>query len=233
MSDPGSAAGSPGRGGAGGDLGANPGRFITFEGGEGSGKTTQSRALAEALRGHGVKVVHTHEPGGTPGADAVRALLVSGDVDRWDGHTEALLHFAARRDHLVRLIWPTLAGGAWVVCDRFADSTMAYQGYGMGLGRDAVAQLYRLVVDTFAPDMTVILDLPVAAGLSRAASRPGAVQRYERMEADFHRRLRDGFLDISRREPGRCVVVDADRPIDAVTAEVLGLVSDRFALGLT
>lgn len=213
--------------GAGGD----PGKLITFEGGEGSGKTTQARALAEHLRGRGQAVVQTHEPGGTVGADAIRELLVTGPVDRWDGETEALLHFAARRDHLTRLIRPALARGDWVVCDRFADSTMAYQGYGHRLGRDAMARLHGFVVGDFAPDLTIILDLPVAAGLERAARRPGSAQRYERMAPDFHQRLRDGFLDIARREPDRCVVVDARQPIDAIQAEVLGLIATRFALG--
>ena len=211
--------------------GGDPGKLITFEGGEGSGKTTQALALVEHLRGRGRAVVQTHEPGGTVGADAIRELLVTGPVDRWDGETEALLHFAARRDHLTRLIRPVLARGDWVVCDRFADSTMAYQGYGHGLGRDAVARLYGFVVGDFAPDMTIILDLPVAAGLERAARRTGSAQRYERMAPDFHQRLRDGFLDIARREPNRCVIVDAQQPIDAIQAEVLGLIAARFALG--
>ena len=137
------------------------GRFITFEGGEGAGKTTQLRFLADALRAHRVDPFMTREPGGSTGAEEIRHLLVSGEPGRWDSITEALLHFAARRDHLVRTVWPTLSSGRWVISDRFADSTLAYQGYGHGLPAHLIEQLYTFTVGAFTPDLTIILDLPV------------------------------------------------------------------------
>ncbi len=204
------------------------GRFITFEGGEGAGKSTQLKRLAESLRARGHEVVTTREPGGSPGAEQIRALLVSGDPDRWDGTTEALLHFAARRDHLRRTVWPALEAGRWVLCDRFADSTLAYQGYGHGLPHQDIRDLYRLAVGDFAPDLTLILDLPVETGLSRAAGRGGDEDRYEKMKGGFHQRLRDGFLSIAAAEPDRCAVVPADRPLDEVTAAILAIIDERL-----
>jgi dTMP kinase len=207
------------------------GRFITFEGGEGGGKSTQLKLLAEALAGSGLEVVTTREPGGSPGAEDIRALLVQGDVLRWDGITEALLHSAARRDHLVRTVWPALARGAWVLCDRFADSTLAYQGYGHGLALATIENLTRITVGDFAPDLTLVLDLAVETGLGRAGGRGGAEDRYERMDAAFHQRLRQGFLAIARADPGRCVVVDAARPVAEVHQAVLAAVTDRLGTG--
>ncbi len=204
------------------------GRFITIEGGEGAGKSTQVRRLADVLRDAGHSVVATREPGGSDGADRIRDLLVRGPADRWDPETELLLHFAARRDHLVRTVWPALERGEWVISDRFADSTMAYQGYGHELGRVAVEQIYASVVGQFGPDLTLILDLPVDEGLRRAASRRDGEDRYERMDIAFHRRLRDGFLDIAKREPGRCVVVDAMGSEDEVAARLDAAVRDRL-----
>jgi len=210
----------------------NPARFITFEGGEGAGKSTQVARLVAALERAGIATLRTREPGGSPGADAIRALLVTGETDRWDATTELLLHAAARRDHLVRTVRPALAAGRWVVSDRFADSTMAYQGSGHGLSRVAVATVHGLVAGEFAPDLTLILDLPVEQGLARAATRPGAETRYERMGRDFHERLRAGFLDIARREPRRCAVIDAMAPVDRVAAQVLAIVAERLAVTL-
>lgn len=206
------------------------GRFITLEGGEGAGKSTQIRLLSETLRGRGLDVVTSREPGGSPGAEAVRRLLVSGDTGRWEPMTEALLHFAARRDHLVRTVWPALERGAWVICDRFADSTMAYQGYGLGLGRAPVERLYSLAIGAFAPDLTLILDLAPELGVDRARARGDAEDRYERMDISFHRRLRDGFLDIARREPARCAVIDANQTIEGVQASVYEVVCRRLSL---
>lgn len=203
-------------------------RFITIEGGEGAGKSTQIGRLSARLAAAGIDVLTTREPGGAPGADAIRRLLVEGAPERWDAETEALLHFAARRDHLVRTVWPALDAGRWVVCDRFADSTMAYQGYGHRLGRDFVAALYRLVVGDFAPDLTLILDVPVMTGLARAEVRGGDETRYEAMDEGFHERLREGFLDIAAREPERCVVIDAGRDADAVAADVWTAVAQRL-----
>ena len=210
------------------------GRFITFEGGEGGGKSTQLKLLAEALAGRGQEVVTTREPGGSPGAEDIRALLVNGTVDRWDATTEALLHSAARRDHLVKTVWPALGRGAWVLCDRFADSTLAYQGYGHGIALETIETLTRLAVGDFAPDLTVILDLPVEIGLARAGGRANACassaeDRYERMGAAFHQRLRLGFLTIAGADPERCVVVDASRPVEEVRADILAVVDQRLA----
>lgn len=207
------------------------GRFITLEGGEGAGKTTQIRLLADALSACGIDVVLTREPGGSQGAEEIRALLVSGETGRWGPVTEALLHTAARRDHLERTVWPALDVGRWVICDRFFDSTMAYQGYGLGLGRDLIAALQATALGNFRPDLTLILDLPVETGLARANARRGGEDRYERMDLDFHHRLRDGFLDIAGREPDRCAVIDAAHPVETVQARILDIVTRR--LGVT
>ena len=207
------------------------GRFITVEGGEGAGKSTQVKALAEHLTAAGLTVVATREPGGAAGADRIRKLLVHGPVDRWDAQTQLLLHFAARRDHLVRTVWPALDRGTWVISDRFADSTMAYQGYGHQLGRAAVEQLYALTVGNFEPDLTLILDLPVELGLARAAERGLAENRYEQMDIAFHRRVRAGFQDIAKREPQRCAIIDAAGETAAVATHLHETVGARLALG--
>ncbi|MEI6987412.1 MAG: dTMP kinase, partial [Rhodospirillaceae bacterium] len=206
------------------------GRFITFEGGEGAGKSTQTRRLARALESGGFEVVTSREPGGSPGAELIRELLVNGEAGRWSPTTESLLHFAARRDHLERSVWPALDRGAWVLCDRFADSTMAYQGWGLGLDCELVAGLYRLVVGSFAPDLTILLDLPAEAGLARALAR-SAADRYEGMDLAFHRRLRDGFLNIARLDPERFAVVDATPDQDTVAAAVLAAVKQNLLEG--
>ncbi len=207
-------------------LGA-PGHFITLEGGEGAGKSTQIARLAEALSA-GREVVTTREPGGAPGAEMIRKLLVEGPADKWDGTTEALLHFAARHDHLRTTVWPALEHGAWVISDRFADSTRAYQGWGHGLDLATLDRLYDVAVGAFRPDLTLILDLPVEVGLARAASRRGAETRYESLPRDFHDRVREGFLAIARNEPERCAVIDASRGIDAVAAAIARVVAERL-----
>ena len=203
------------------------GRFITLEGGEGAGKSTQLRRLVATLRTRGLEVVTTREPGGSPGAEEIRALLVTGGAGRWSPVSEALLHFAARRDHLERTIWPALERGAWVISDRFADSTMAYQGYGLGLNQDVITRLYANVIGKFFPDITLVLDLPAEAGLARAQAR-SAADRYEQMDLAFHRRLREGFLDIAAHDPRRCAVIDAAGSEDAVAAEILAAVDRRL-----
>lgn len=208
-------------------------RFITLEGGDGAGKSTQIRLLAKKLRQAGIKVLVTREPGGAPGAEAIRKLLVAGGVNRWDGLSEALLHFAARREHLVKTIWPAMAKGTWVISDRFADSTLAYQGYGMGVDRDTIRALYDLTVGGFAPDLTLILDLPPQAGLARAKKRKsGAARenRYERMNAAFHARLRGAFRKIAKAEPARCVLIEADRAPEAVAHAIWTALARRFKL---
>lgn len=206
------------------------GRFITLEGGEGGGKSTQARRLAGYLEEAGVEVVLTREPGGAPGAEEIRKLLVDGDVHRWDAVTEALLHFAARRDHLISTVLPALERGAWVISDRFADSTIAYQGYGHGVEFAALASLYEICVGALKPDLTLILDLPVAEGLARAASRAGGEDRYERMDAPFHERLRNGFLEIAKGEPDRCVVIDASEDEESVQEAIRACLNDRLML---
>lgn len=200
------------------------GLFITLEGGEGSGKSTQSKRLQAKLESEGHSVVITREPGGSPGAEAIRSLLVTGATDRWDGMTEALLLFAARRDHVERTIKPALGSGAIVICDRFTDSTMAYQGYGHDLGRDPVEQLNKIALNDFKPDITLILDIAVEEGLKRAVSRGGDEQRYEDMDVAFHHRLRKGFIDIAKRNPNRCHVIDATGSEDEVAIRLQGVV---------
>ncbi len=206
------------------------GRFITLEGGEGVGKSTQVRRLAVALRERGYDVVTTREPGGSPGAEEIRQVLITGGGERWSPVTEALLLFAARRDHLERTIWPALERGAWVISDRFADSTLAYQGHGHELNQDIIIRLYANVIGKFYPDLTLVLDLPVEAGLARVHAR-GAADRYEEMDIAFHRRLRQGFLDIAAHDPRRCVVIDASEPEEAVAAGILETVGRRLLAG--
>jgi dTMP kinase len=205
------------------------GRFITLEGGEGAGKSTQIHRLKSWLEKRGHVVVATREPGGSPGAETVRKLLVEGPVERWDGTTEALLHFAARREHLRSTVWPALKRGEWVVSDRFADSTRAYQGYGHGLDLDMLDKLYDIAVGDFRPDLTLILDLPVEMGLTRAAARRGTETRYESLPRAFHDRVHAGFLEIAHKEPERCAVVDATRDIEAIAADVAKLVGERLS----
>ena len=207
-------------------------KFITFEGGEGAGKSTQIGLLAAALTAAGIPVQTTREPGGSPGAEQIRELLVTGAGDRWDAMTEALLHFAARREHLRSVVWPTLAAGQWVLSDRFADSTMAYQGYGHGLGRAPIEQLYDLVVGKFAPDLTLILDVPVALGLERALARRDGEDRYEGLDGAFHERLRQGFREIAEREPHRCVLIDGSGAVESVQAAVQACVAERLDVAL-
>jgi dTMP kinase len=211
---------------------ARPGKFITLEGGEGGGKSTQITRLKQALEGAGLTVITTREPGGTPAGERIRALLVEGEPGSLSPTAEALLHFAQRAEHLERIIRPALARGAWVISDRFADSTMAYQGYGHRLGRKPIEALYKLVCGSFRPHLTLILDVPVELGLERAASRRGSETRYERMDAAFHERLRKGFRDIAQRDKKRCVLVDASQPIETVTTEVLAAVRRRLKIKL-
>lgn len=211
---------------------AASGKFITVEGGEGAGKSTQVRLLVEAFGRAGIDALATREPGGSSGAEAIRRLLLEGDTERWDAIGETLLFFAARRDHVGRTIRPALGAGKYVICDRFTDSTIAYQGYGRGLPLADLLALRRFALGDFTPDLTLILDLPVADGLRRAASRPGAADRFERLDRTFHQRLRDGFLAIAKAEPERCAVIDAAAGIDAVHGAIVSAVSSRLGLVL-
>lgn len=203
------------------------GRLITFEGGDGAGKSTQTARLADYLAGLGVEVVCTREPGGTAEAEAIRLLLVSGDRG-WDPLTEAMLHFAARREHVEKRIRPALASGKWVVSDRFYDSTVAYQCYGQGVAPEDEAVLRRLAIGDLQPDLTLLLDIPVAAGRERALARQKS--RYEAMNDDLHLRVRTGFLEIARREPERLAVIDAAQDPDSVARAVQTVVAGRFGL---
>jgi dTMP kinase len=198
------------------------GLFITLEGGEGAGKSTQAARLAKRLRAAGRSAVTTREPGGSTGAEAIRALLVTGEVDRWSATAETLLMYAARFDHVERVVVPALARGDIVICDRFADSTRAYQGAGGGAN---LALIDALEAETRAlcwPDLTLIFDLAPGQGLGRASSRPGEETRFEAKGLAFHRRLRDAFLAIARAEPDRCQIIDAaadEADVEAVVWE--------------
>lgn len=219
---------------------AGKGIFITLEGGDGTGKSTQIRLLAEALTAAGVDAVTTREPGGTLQAERIRNLLLQRDSGTFDPLTEAMLMFSARREHLVNKIWPEMEAGKWVISDRFADSTRAFQGYGMGLDSGLIEKLYALVAGDFQPDLTFIFDIDPEAGLSRSMKQKGQTQdatestedRYERMGLAFHSRLRDGFLSIAKQYPDRCVIIDAAQDIQSVHRQVLRVIEDRYGVSL-
>ena len=200
------------------------GRFITLEGGEGAGKSTQARLLADALCDLGLPVLRTREPGGAPGAEMLRELLLSGTI-AWSAPAEALLHFAARAEHVEQSIRPALAAGMGVVCDRFADSTMAYQGYGQGADRVMIATLTGLI--GLVPDVTIVLDVSDAVALGRLRTRGGAADRYERLDAAFHARVNEGFRAIARAAPERCILIAADGSEAEVHAAVMRAVWQR------
>ena len=208
------------------------GRFITIEGGEGAGKTTQVRLLAAALKRMRIPVRATREPGGSPSGEAIRRLLLEGHGERWNAVGEALLLVAARSDHVARLIAPSLAQGIWVVSDRFADSTLAYQGYGRGLALEDLAMLHRFALGSFAPDLTVILDLPAETGLSRAAARGSVGDRFERLDRAFHERLREGFRKIAADNTARCVLIDGSSDPQTVHRAILDAVEGRLRVAL-
>jgi dTMP kinase len=207
-----------------GTTGSGAARFISFEGVDGSGKTTQIRLLAERLRAEGRSVVETREPGGAPGAEQIRRLLVEGEPGRWSAETECLLFTAARRDHLERRILPALAEGATVLCDRFADSTRVYQGAARAELRPMVDALHALAIGR-EPDLTLILDLAPGEALARGLARGGAEDRFERLGAAFQERLRVGYLALAAEFPGRCRVVPADGPPEAVAARIFAEVA--------
>ena len=206
------------------------GRFITFEGGEGAGKSTQLKRLVARLEAAGREVVATREPGGSPGAESIRDLVLKGAADRWSPVTETLLMYAARRDHVERIIRPALERGAWVVCDRFADSTRAYQGAAGGVDPAFIAAMETYVLEHTRPDLTLIFDMPVDVGLQRAHERAGSEMRFESKGLAFHERLREGFLAIARAEPDRCAIVDASGTLDDVEAAVWAAIESRLAV---
>ena len=209
------------------------GRFITLEGGEGAGKSTQVKLLAQAFAVAGVRAITTREPGGSAGGEAIRNLVVTGSVDRWHPTTESLLFMAARFDHLEVKIKPALAGGEWVLCDRFYDSTFIYQGIAKNVGTAWLDHLYRQFFANTAPDLTLLLDLPPSVGLARTDKRGNiAESRFEQMDISFHESLRDGFLELAATNRARIETVDATQVAAAVHAAIIAKVNARFGLAL-
>lgn len=210
------------------------GCFITFEGGEGAGKSTQIALLEQWLKNQGKNVVRTREPGGSEGAEEIRSLLVNGSKDRWDRLTELLLFSAARRDHLVKKIIPAVQNGEIVICDRFADSTIAYQCFGYGFDKEVYKQasdLYTLIAGSFYPNLTIILDIDPRVGLTRSRSRCGNTeQRFEDMDISFHENLRRGFLYLSEQDKTRYIVINANQPVEKVHQDILQMIEERIEL---
>jgi dTMP kinase len=204
------------------------GRFITLEGGEGAGKSTQVKRLVAALEARDIPCVATREPGGSPGAEDVRKLLVTGEPGRWDPLTETLLVFAARADHVARTIRPALADKRWVICDRFTDSTYAYQGVGRGVPRETIRRIAAVTLGDFKPDFTLVLDLPPELGLARAGARQGTETRFEQFDLAFHTKLREAFLAAAKRAPDRCELIDATQSEDDVAEAIWQSVKRRF-----
>jgi dTMP kinase len=202
-------------------------RFISFEGGEGAGKSTQVRLLAERLTERGIEVVVTREPGGTPGAEEIRTLLVTGDPSRWDPAAEALLMNAARADHVARTIRPALARGAWVISDRYADSTFVYQGAAKGMSEASLAALHEFATGGLWPDLTFVIDCEVGRGLDRAASRSGVEHRFERHGTAFHEQVRSAFRARAAADPVRCRLIDGACDVAAVACEVWTAIEQR------
>jgi dTMP kinase len=208
------------------------GQFITFEGGEGAGKTTQAKMLADALEAVGVETILTREPGGTFGAESIRKLVLEGTDDRWSGMTELLLMYAARLDHVEKLIKPALERGAWVISDRFADSSLAYQGYARELGPDRVREVHEAVMDGFGPDLTLVFDMDVYLSMKRVETRAERededLTRFDKAGQAFHTTIREAFLDIAKKDPGRVTIVDADGSRQSVHARILNAVSAKY-----
>ncbi|MEM9600130.1 MAG: dTMP kinase [Pseudomonadota bacterium] len=208
------------------------GQFITFEGGEGAGKTTQAKMLADALESVGIEVILTREPGGTFGAESIRKLVLEGTDDRWSGMTELLLMYAARIDHVEKLIKPALERGAWVISDRFSDSSLAYQGYARGMGVETVRSVHEVVMQGFNPDLTLVFDMDVYLSLKRVETRAFEqdedLSRFDKAGQNFHIKIRDAFLDIARTEPDRVKVIDADGSRAAVHARILNALTARY-----
>jgi dTMP kinase len=206
------------------------GRFIAIEGVDGAGKGVQSRLLRDELQGSGVDVLLTREPGGSPGAEEIRNLLVHGAAERWDAMTELLLIYAARRDHLVKTIWPALQAGRWVISDRFADSSRAFQGVAGGLGLEVVEAVHAQCVGSFAPDLTLVLDLDPEQSLARTVARGGPEDRFEKKGLAYQQNVRNAFLQLAHRSPRTHVLIDAGRTVGEVAHDVLRVVTERMGL---
>lgn len=204
------------------------GKFITFEGGEGAGKTTQAKLLCDALEGAGIETLLTREPGGTFGAEAIRNLVLEGTSDRWSGMTELLLMYAARLDHVEKLIRPALERGVWVISDRFADSSTAYQGYARGLGADRVRAVHEAVMEGFGPDLTILFDIDPILAQKRVETRGEDLSRFDAESIDFHNVLRDAFLEIAHSDPERIFTVDAAATRDGVHTRILFAVTQKY-----
>lgn len=205
------------------------GKLITFEGGEGAGKSTQVSILVERLRSAGRHAIATREPGGSPVAEDIRETLLSGKVKQFGPFAEALLFSIARQDHIDTVIADALARGQWVVCDRFLDSTRAYQGATGGVPAPVISALERLTLHGIMPNLTIVLDIPVEEGLARMARRRGAPDRFESQDLAQHERIRKAFLNIAEEEPGRCVVIDARKPEALVAEDVWEAVAERLS----
>ena len=208
------------------------GRFITFEGGEGGGKSTQTRLLQDALASNGIESILTREPGGSAGAEEIRELIVTGSPDRWDPLTELCLLYAARRDHWLKVIKPKLEQGIWVISDRFADSSIVYQGYAGDIDIDTILNIHNVVLGEVWPDLTIVLDLPPELGLERSYKRDTANNskdtRFEKRELHFHNLLREGFQFLHSKSPDRICVIDGTKTIKEVEIEVFSIIKNRF-----
>ena len=207
------------------------GKFITFEGGEGAGKSTQCTLLASHLKDKGINVVVTREPGGTPSAEMIRKLLVEGDINRWQSSTEALLMFAARSEHWHTLIHPALQEGTWVISDRFVDSSYAYQGYARGIPVAQLEQLYQFAVGATYPDLTFLLNVPLSQGFERVRDRvTGYEERFEKEALSFHEKVQDGFLDLAKKFKKRYFVQDATLSISDIAQSLQIEIKNRFSI---
>ncbi|MGE0765423.1 MAG: dTMP kinase [Hyphomicrobiaceae bacterium] len=208
------------------------GKFITFEGGEGSGKSTQARLLADAVRRSGQAVVETREPGGSPFAERLRSFILDPSLPPHVPLAEALLFYAARADHISAVIQPAIERGQWVICDRFSDSTRVYQGAAGSLPSSSIETLEALVVGGLPPDLSIVLDVPVDVGLARARARSGVTDGYEARGADYHRRLRTGFVELARDHPDRVALVDGTGDVGTIAIEVRRVVACRLGIDL-
>ena len=206
------------------------GKFITFEGGEGTGKSTQIKHLAAYLSGLGIKSLTTREVGGAPAAEEIREFWLHKEEGHWDPVCELLLIMAARREHLVRTIWPALEVGLWVISDRFVDSSRAYQGLTMGLGLPKVDGIYRQIADDFWPDLTLLFDMPAEEGLKRMKARQGPDDRYQRQKLSFHEKLRASYLSLAEKEPKRFCILNAQQDEASVAKNISKAVAGHFGL---
>ena len=207
-------------------------KMIVVDGVDGSGKGVQTGRLLQSLQDAGLDAILTREPGGSPAAEDIRKLLVTGEPEKWDSMTELLLMYAARRAHLRDTVWPALTAGKWVISDRYADSSRAFQGIAGHLGLDTVEQIHRITVGEFQPALVLILDISESIALQRAGERGGNEDRFEKKGADYHTRVRDAFLQIAATDPDQYQVIDADQSMDQVGQAIIDVVNRRFGLAL-